>query len=60
MSPETARDQSESYLAYESKHGDFIDRRETFRRWCMSKDFSREDRQMIRRALAEIGVKVAA
>lgn len=59
MSPETARNQAESYLAYESKH-DFIDRRETFRRWCMSKDFSREDRQMIRRALAEIGVKVAA
>jgi hypothetical protein len=59
LSPETARNQAESYLAYEGKH-DFIERRLTFRVWCQSKDFSRDERRTIVTALAEMGVRIAA
>lgn len=58
MSPETATYQAESYIAFECKHGNDVDRAATFKRWADSKDFSRSERAEIRAALRTLGVKV--
>lgn len=59
MSPETARDQAEAFVAWSCRMpaGGWD---ELFARWSRSKDFAPSDERAIRRALVAMGVKVRA